>query len=140
MSRLIHFSVNVEEGEMKLIGRADELAALGALEGEGLPVRSYLWQRRVGKTSLIKAFSEHHHHVYFLADKTTESENLKALGKTVGKHYEDSILEKNGFKDWYDFFEYLKQRVSEKTIFPLTNSLSGRGEQGCFVHFSKRMG
>ena len=102
---------------MKLIGRADELATLDEhWRKKGSQFVVIYGKRRVGKTSLIKAFSEHHHHIYFLADKTTESENLKALGKTVGKHFEDSILTKNGFKDWYDFFEYLKQRVSEKTI------------------------
>ena len=72
---------------MKLIGRADELATLDEhWRKKGSQFVVIYGKRRVGKTSLIKAFSEHHHHIYFLADKTTESENLKALGKTVGMH------------------------------------------------------
>lgn len=102
---------------MKLIGRSDEIATLQEHWNEkGSQLVVIYGKRRVGKTSLIKAFSEHHHHIYFLADKTTEHENLKALGTAVGKRYGDPIVSKNGFRDWYDFFEYLKQRTSEKTV------------------------
>lgn len=102
---------------MKLINRVEELSGLEAhWKKQASQLVVIYGKRRVGKTSLIQAFSQGHHHVYFLADKTTESENLKALGRAVGKRFEDSILMKNGFKDWYDFFEYLKQRVKTKTV------------------------
>jgi len=105
---------------MKLINRLDELAGLEEYwkKKEAQLVVIY-GKRRVGKTSLIKAFAQPKPHIYFLADKTTESENLKLLGATVGKYFKDTRLEKNGFKDWYDLFEYLKQHSKEKLVFAI---------------------
>jgi len=102
---------------MKLINRVEEIAGLESCWKKPSAQLVVIYgKRRIGKTSLIQAFGERHHHIFFLADKTTEPENLKALGRAVGKHFEDSLLVKNGFRDWYDFFEYLKQRVKTKTI------------------------
>ena len=102
---------------MKLINRAEELRGLGEhWRNRGAQFVVIYGKRRIGKTFLLKAFSERRPHIYFLADKTTETENLKALGKAVGAYFKDSLLTKNGFKDWYDFFEYLKLRLKRKTI------------------------
>ncbi|OIO39630.1 MAG: ATPase [Candidatus Omnitrophica bacterium CG1_02_49_16] len=105
---------------MKLIDRVEELSGLEIYWKKRASQLVVIYgKRRVGKTSLIQAFSQRHPHIYFLADKTTESENLKSLGRAVGKHFEDSILTRNGFKNWYDFFEYLKHRVKTKTVFAI---------------------
>ena len=102
---------------MKLINRIDELAGLEEYwKKKDAQLVVIYGKRRVGKTSLIKAFAQPKPHIYFLADKTTETENLKLLSAIIGKYFKDTRLEKNGFKDWYDFFEYLKQKVTEKLV------------------------
>lgn len=65
-------------------------------------------KRRVGKTSLVKEFSREVPHVYFLADKATEKDQLQALSERVGLLFKDEFLESRGFGTWYDFFRYLK--------------------------------
>lgn len=105
---------------MKLINRLDELAGLEEYwKKKDAQLVVIYGKRRVGKTSLIKAFAQQKPHIYFLADKTTESENLKLLGAAVGKYFKDTRLEKNGFKDWYDLFEYLKLHSKKKLVFTI---------------------
>lgn len=102
---------------MRLINRMEELAGLeGCWKKKGSGLVVIYGKRRVGKTCLIKAFLEHKPHLYFLADKTTGTENLKLLSAIVGKYFKDTRLEKHGFSDWYDFFEYLKQNVKKKLV------------------------
>ena len=103
---------------MKLINRVEELAGLEEYwEKRDAQLVVIYGKRRVGKTALIKAFAQPKPHIYFLADKTTEAENLKLAGKAVGKHFNDALLEKNGFSEWYDLFEYLKQHAQKKLVF-----------------------
>ena len=102
---------------MKLINRIEELEGLDGYWGKKDAQLIVIYgKRRVGKTSLIKAFAQLKPHIYFLADKTTETENLKLLSVIVAKYFKDTRLEKNGLKDWYDFFEYLKQNVKERLV------------------------
>lgn len=65
-------------------------------------------KRRVGKTSLVKEFSKGVPHVYFLADKATEKDQLQALSERVALLYGDEFLLSRGFGNWYEFFRYLK--------------------------------
>ena len=65
-------------------------------------------KRRVGKTSLMKEFAKGVPHIYFLADKATEKDQLLALSERVGLLYEDEFLLSRGFGTWYEFFRYLK--------------------------------
>ena len=65
-------------------------------------------KRRVGKTSLMKEFAKGVPHIYFLADKATEKDQLLALSERVGLLYGDEFLLSRGFGTWYDFFRYLK--------------------------------
>ena len=105
---------------MELINRTEELAGLEeAWKKKGAQLVVITGKRRVGKSSLIKAFAQTKRHIYFLADKTTESENLKLLGSAVGKVFKEPLLEKNGFKDWYDLFEYLKDHAKQKLVFAI---------------------
>ena len=67
-------------------------------------------KRRVGKTSLVKEFARGVPHVYFLADKATEKDQLQALSERVGLLYDDEFLLSRGFGSWNEFFRYLKGR------------------------------
>lgn len=65
-------------------------------------------KRRVGKTSLIKEFARDIPHIYFLADKATEKDQLQALSERVGLLFNDDFLLSRGFGVWREFFRYLK--------------------------------
>ena len=70
-------------------------------------------KRRIGKTELIKEFIKNKNSIYFICDKTTEKENLKNLGRIAGQKFKNIILVENGFRDWYQFFDFLKESLKE---------------------------
>lgn len=76
-------------------------------------------KRRVGKTELIKQFMKDKPGVYFLADKRTQHDQLRELGRLLGEQIGDSLLIKQGFKEWLDVFQYLKEKISRKFVFTI---------------------
>ena len=68
-------------------------------------------KRRIGKTELIKEFAKDKNSIYFICDKTTEKENLKNLGRIAGQKFNNIILTENGFRDFYQFFDFLKESL-----------------------------
>lgn len=71
-------------------------------------------KRRVGKTELIKKFFENKPHIYFLADKRSDNDQLKELANKIGEYFHDSFVSRNGFSDWISVFEYLKEKLKER--------------------------
>lgn len=67
-------------------------------------------KRRVGKTELVKQFFKTVPHIYFLADKAPEKEQLRLLSEKVGLLYKDEFLLSRGFGNWYEFFRYIKDK------------------------------
>lgn len=65
-------------------------------------------KRRVGKTELVKQFFKNIPHIYFLADKAPEKEQLRLLSEKVGLLFKDEFLLSRGFGNWYEFFKYVK--------------------------------
>ena len=65
-------------------------------------------KRRVGKTELVKQFFKDIPHIYFLADKAPEREQLQMLSEKVGLLFNDELLLSRGFGNWHDFFRYIK--------------------------------
>jgi len=103
---------------MTFINREKELAALDKFWQENQAQLIVIYgKRRIGKTELIKKFIRDKTHVYFLAQKINEKENLKFLGEAVGELYSDAILGRTGFLEWTWFFDYAKNHVKEKTVF-----------------------
>ncbi len=47
-------------------------------------------------------------HIYFLADKTSEKDQLRAFSEKVGLMFGDSFLLSRGFGNWQEVFTYLK--------------------------------
>ena len=95
---------------MVFINRNKELNILSETYNEK---RSHFFiiygKRRIGKTELIKQFILKNHGVYFLADKRTDSEQLKELSNILANHYNDSFLKSRGFGNWLEVFSYLKE-------------------------------
>lgn len=67
-------------------------------------------KRRVGKTELVKQFFKDIPHIYFLADKAPEKEQLQLLSEKVGLMFNDEFLLSRGFGNWYEFFKYIKDK------------------------------
>jgi hypothetical protein len=96
---------------MAFINRERELKFLR--ESYGSNVSQFLiiyGKRRVGKTELVKQFFRNIPHVYFLADKAPEQQQLRLLSEKVGLLYRDDFLLSRGFGNWYEFFKYIKDK------------------------------
>lgn len=76
-----------------------------------------LWgRRRVGKTYLLKEFSQKHPLIYFLATKTTTKGQLDELAAVFAQFFHDSFLRSRSFGAWLEVFEYLKKQPDDKKI------------------------
>lgn len=96
---------------MKFVNRQDELSFLKrARRGGGFQFIPIYGRRRIGKTRLVQEFIKDKKAIYFLADSVSESEQLRNLGRIVGEYFKDSILMDAGFRDWYQFFSYIKEK------------------------------
>lgn len=93
------------------VNRGKELEFLHAAhKGKGPQFIVVYGKRRVGKTELVKRFFKDLPHVYFLADKASEKDQLRSLAEKVGLQFKDDFLISRGFGSWYDFFKYIKRK------------------------------
>jgi AAA+ ATPase superfamily predicted ATPase len=70
-----------------------------------------LWgKRRVGKTELVKQFISGKPSIYFLAESTSEKEQLQRFSQSLGRFFEEPLLLTRGFASWEEAFVYLKAR------------------------------
>ncbi|MBI5327025.1 MAG: ATP-binding protein [Deltaproteobacteria bacterium] len=102
---------------MKFVNRKDELESLYRFyKGEGFQFIPVYGRRRIGKTRLIQEFIKDKPVIYFLADSVAENEQLRNLGREVGIFFNDPFLAETGFKDWYQFFDYLKRHCKKRML------------------------
>ncbi len=52
-----------------------------------------------------------------MADKRSNREQLRELGRICGDYFNDSLLAKQGFSEWLDVFHYLKEKAAKPFIF-----------------------
>jgi len=96
---------------MKFIDREDELAFLNhRYQSEQAQFIVIYGKRRVGKTELVKQFFAGKPHLYFLADKTSAADQLKALSAKVGRYFNDPFVSERGFGSWEQVLAYLKDK------------------------------
>jgi len=102
---------------LKFVNRRDELSCIENIyrsaDFQFVPIYG---RRRIGKTRLIQEFIKDKKAIYFLADSVSEVEQLKNLGRIVGEYFRDSILIDTGFRNWYQFFSYIKDKHKERLI------------------------
>jgi len=67
-------------------------------------------KRRVGKTELIKQFVRDVPHIYYIADRASEKEQLQSLSERVGLLFRDEFLLSRGFGNWQEFFRYVRNK------------------------------
>lgn len=68
-------------------------------------------RRRVGKTELIKEFSKNKDHIYFLATKKPEKENLMDLQKQMAEYLGEDLFGKIEFEGWENLFKEFFKRI-----------------------------
>jgi hypothetical protein len=73
-------------------------------------------RRRVGKTRLVQEFIKDKPAIYFLADTVSGQEQLKNFGRSVGEYFQDRILIEGGFRDWEQFFRYIREKSTDKRL------------------------
>jgi AAA+ ATPase superfamily predicted ATPase len=96
---------------MAFIDRERELSFLEERWRETKAQFVVLWgKRRVGKTELVKRFVSDKPHVYFLAESTSEKEQLHRFSQAIGRFFNESLLETRGFAGWEESFQYIKAR------------------------------
>lgn len=102
---------------MEFVNRKEELRALEKpYHAGGFQFVPIYGRRRIGKTRLVQEFIRGKQAIYFLADSVSENEQLKNLGRLVGEHFGDTILMEGGFKDWYQFFRYIKEKKGKRLV------------------------
>ncbi len=102
---------------MKFVNRKKELDFFNKKYQENISQFIIVYgKRRVGKTELVKQFIKDKKGIYFLADKRNEHDQLRELGGVVGEYFNDQILINNGFKNWLEFFYYLKKNNKKKLV------------------------
>lgn len=103
---------------MKFINRQLELDELNKRWKEDASELFIIYgKRRVGKTELIKQFIKNKPSIYFMADKRSDRDQLKELGMLFGNYFDDRLLAKNGFNDWLEVFQYIKEKAKDRFIF-----------------------
>jgi AAA+ ATPase superfamily predicted ATPase len=96
---------------MAFVNRENELSFLcRSWQEEKSQLTVIYGKRRVGKTALVKEFSKDRPHIYFLADKAPDRDQLSQLSEKVGLYFQDDFLLSRGFGAWYDFFKYIKSK------------------------------
>lgn len=70
-------------------------------------------RRRIGKTELLKRFSQDKPHIYFLSPQDTEEMQIDKLLKTVSEHFEERKPEIN---NWREVIEYLREKLEDEKI------------------------
>lgn len=98
--------------------RRNELKRLnGRFNSEQAELLIVYGRRRVGKTVLLQQFVIDKPHIYFLADFSSEKEQLTQFSERIRQFSHDSALLDNPFTNWNALFAYLKQlSIKERLI------------------------
>ncbi len=97
--------------------RQDELASLDRwYKGPGAQLVVVYGRRRVGKTALLRRFVADRPHIYYLADLSSEKEQLAAFSERVYQLTKDPVLVDNPFSNWSALFAYLAKLAIRKRL------------------------
>lgn len=98
------------------IDREKELLFLHRKFDSGQPELLILrGRRRVGKTFLLKEFTDRVGGLYLLASITSSPDQLRSFAISMSQYFNDSLLEIRPFATWDEFFLYLNQHLSQRT-------------------------
>jgi AAA+ ATPase superfamily predicted ATPase len=88
--------------------RTDELAFFeNAWQRPQAQLIALYGRRRIGKTSLLRRFSEDHPTLHYVATRLPEAQQLVEIGQQLGQLVDDPMLSERGFSSWQQLFDYL---------------------------------
>ncbi len=73
-------------------------------------------RRRVGKTELLIQFAKDKPHIYFLADLSSEKEQLASFSERIQLFAQDPAIINNPFSNWQALFSYLRNLSHNKQL------------------------
>ena len=96
---------------MNFLDRINELAFLEEKWREKKAQMIVLWgKRRVGKTELVKQFMKNKPGIYYLSTSTNEKEQLHRFSQSLGKFFNEPLLETRGFGGWEEAFTFIAKK------------------------------
>lgn len=99
------------------VNRKRELALLAdAWESEKSELVVVYGRRRVGKTELLRHFARDLDCLFFSADLSTESDQLRQFSERIYRHTGDPALAGEKFSRWDNLLEYLVARAREQRL------------------------
>ncbi len=103
---------------MNFIDRADELDALqAAYERLGAELFVLYGRRRLGKTTLLRRFSENRPGAYHVADRAAEPDARRFLAASMARGLGEPTLRQADYPDWYSLFAaYDRFRPSGRSL------------------------
>ncbi|MGM0398018.1 MAG: ATP-binding protein [Halobacteriota archaeon] len=99
---------------MTFYDRTDELEALdAAFESRDHAMFVVYGRRRVGKTELLKQFSEGRPHIYYLAAAEAERRQREKFVETIATYFDDRLPR---IEEWDEAFEYLGEKLQDERL------------------------
>ncbi len=106
----------------KFVDREFELSSLNRIYTEpGLRFIIVYGRRRVGKTELIKRFSDQKDSIYFLADKRGTKKNVMRMAKLAASYFHDTEPKVDDFDE---LFSYISKRADKKNLIIIIDEFS----------------
>ena len=100
--------------KQNFVGREEELQGLREQYNEDRSFVIIYGRRRVGKTELVRKFSQGKDHIYFLAGEKPEKESIAELQKIMANFLKDDFFPRIGFTGWEELFEEFMNRADKK--------------------------
>jgi AAA+ ATPase superfamily predicted ATPase len=72
-------------------------------------------KRRVGKTELLKHFSQEKQSIYFVAEKGTAQDQLRTAKNIIADGLNDELMRGVNFPSWRELFQYIGQKLEGRT-------------------------
>jgi len=99
------------------VNRTSELALLSeAWESEKSEFVVLYGRRRIGKTELLRHFTRDIPCLFFSADLSTESDQLRQFSERIHRYTEDPALQGERFTRWDNLLEYLVARAKDERL------------------------
>ena len=104
-------------GRSKFVGRQEELRYLEEqYKDEHATMVVIYGRRRMGKTTLIREFSQGKPFIYFLATEEAERFNIRAFKNQIAEFADDALLAQARVDNWDILFQTLAKRISGRKL------------------------
>ena len=100
----------------QFINRVEELRWLERESLEGNAFLVIYGRRRVGKTELIKRFIKDRKHVYFLATRSSDRDNIENLQREMARLLGSGLFMKADLGSWEGLFREFSEKAEDGTI------------------------